>query len=152
MIIEIVVVSLTLKSVMEILSKVVIFHKEKIYWKREVTMNFVLSLHQNLALVTFLLLLWRSLVASLGQWRGKPLWGHKFVAISANSLLDIQIVIGIIVAITVIGPSINHIIVVGLSAVLAHFSYSVEKRRGSSFITVAAAWGALVPLIFLLLK
>jgi hypothetical protein len=115
-------------------------------------MNYVYSLHQNLALVTFLFLLGRSLVASLGHWRGKPLWGHKLVAIFANSLLDIQIVIGIIMSFVGVRPSLNHLIVVGLSAAFAHYSYSTEKRRGSSYITVATAWGALVPLIVLLLK
>ena len=68
----------------------------------------------------------------------------------ANSLLDIQIVIGIILSLIGVRPTLNHIILIGLSAVLAHYSYSVEKRRGSSYITVATAWGALVPLIFLL--
>ncbi len=91
-------------------------------------------------------------MASLGQWRGRPLWGHKLVSIFANSLLDIQIVIGIILALIGVTPSLNHLIIVGLSAVFAHYSYSMEKRRGSSYITVATAWGALVPLIFLLLK
>ena len=58
----------------------------------------------------------------------------------------------IILAVVGVRPSLNHLLVVGLSAAFAHYSYSTEKRRGSSYITVAAAWGALVPLIVLLVK
>jgi len=88
-------------------------------------------------------------VASLGQWRGQPLWGHKLVAISANTLLDIQIVLGIILAFSGLNPPVTHLPFVAAAAILAHYSYSVEKRRGSSFATILASVGAIIPIFVL---
>ena len=112
-------------------------------------MSSIYLLHQNLALITLAFLLWRALVASLGQWRGKSVWGYKVVAISANTLLDIQILLGIILVFFGIKPPLTHLMVVTAAAILAHFSYYVEKRQGSSFATLALAWGAVVPVMVL---
>lgn len=77
------------------------------------------------------------------------MFGHKLVAISANSLLDIQIVLGVVLIFFGFRPPVTHLLVVAATAVLAHFSYSVEKRKGSSSATLIAAWVAVIPVLVL---
>lgn len=83
------------------------------------------------------------------QWRGKPVWGYKLVSILANTLLDIQILIGVILVFFGIKPPVSHLLLVAIAAVLSHYSYSVEKRHGGSFATVAVACGAIIPVMIL---
>lgn len=106
-------------------------------------------MHQTLTLITLSLILIRAIIASLRQLRGKPVWGHRFLSITANAVLDTQIVFGIFLFLFGTKPSVNHLLLVAVAAILAHYSYSVEKRHGSSVTTLVSAWGAVVPVIVL---
>lgn len=101
-------------------------------------------LHQNLTLITLILIVLRALIASVKLWSGRTVGGYKPISITANSVLDIQILLGIILLLFGIKPPASHLFMVAVAALLAHYSYSVEKRKGSSFTTVIAAWGAVV--------
>jgi len=72
------------------------------------------------------------------------------VGISANSLLDIQLLTGIILILFGIKPPGIHLLLVGAATVLAHYSYSMEKRQGSSINTLTAAWIAVAPVSIVL--
>ncbi|KGK86250.1 hypothetical protein DP73_17300 [Desulfosporosinus sp. HMP52] len=71
------------------------------------------------------------------------------VSVTANSLLDTQILLGVILLLFGGKLSLNHILLALAAAVMAHYSYSVEKRRGGSIATLASAWGAAIPVIIL---
>ncbi|MDA8222614.1 MAG: hypothetical protein M0Z35_13170 [Desulfitobacterium hafniense] len=73
------------------------------------------------------------------------------VSITANALLDTQILLGIILWVFGAKPSITHLLLVMAAAVMAHYSYSAEKRYGSNRATLASAWGAVIPVIILYL-
>lgn len=71
------------------------------------------------------------------------------VSISANALLDTQILVGVILLLFGGTPSLIHILLAAAAAVMAHYSYSVEKRRGGSIATLVSAWGAAIPVFIL---
>jgi len=48
-------------------------------------------------------------------------------------------------------PTVTHLLLAIAAAVMAHYSYSVEKRRGSNIATIVSAWGAAIPVIILYL-